>query len=98
MASFRVNSKQLTTLQRQSDLAYELLNRAHETDRIEPDKSTLIQASRILHKDLLGHSLREITFKATTDFTKLNKGGKRARPIEPYILQYALMCGAISTP
>ncbi|MBS3079549.1 hypothetical protein J4218_05495 [Candidatus Pacearchaeota archaeon] len=86
MAQLKVTSEDLQLLRLKSDFAYETFRRAIETP--EPG---LVQTAEYLYRYDLGGLLAKVTVLATNDFMLLNKSGKRAKLIEEFLLQYALM-------
>ncbi len=90
MAEVRVTEEALKSLELKTDLAFEVLKLAVETED-ETQKQTLISSAERLYEYDIGTHLTKLTSPATYSFRRLNKGGKRAKKIEPFILQYILM-------
>lgn len=78
MAKFKVTEKDIELLELKTDLAYQMLKRAVETQPL------LIPSAECLY----WHDVGERLGKGIPSF---RKGGKRAKPIERFILQYLLM-------
>lgn len=87
MAELKVTDEMMEWLRVKANAAYVLLRRCVD------ENPKLIPSAECLYKNDLGDYLREITFKSTSSFRRLNKGGKRAGKIEEFILQHVLMCG-----
>jgi len=89
MANIKVTPDDLRTLDLKASLAYDTLKRAVNAPEF-------VSSAECLYQHDLGGFLAELSRKATNDFRRLNKGGKRASEIEQYILQYVLMRGTAS--
>lgn len=88
MASIKVTERDIHLLRLKSDLAYETLRGAVETP-----EHLLIYSAECLYNHDLGDYLSKLTQRATENFRRLNKGGRRASKIETFIIQYVLMHG-----
>lgn len=92
MAHIKVTDKDIRILRVKTDLAHNTLKQAVETqDPIQ--QSALVSSAKALYEHDIGNCLLNITRSATHSLRRLNKGGKRARKIETFILQYVLMHG-----
>ncbi len=92
MAQIRINAKDIKILEIKADLAYNTLRSALDTqDQIQ--QTALLSSAESLYKYDLENYLNKLTCSATYSFRRLNKGGKRAKKIEPFILQQILMYG-----
>src|SRR3989338_11411696 len=80
----------LQTLEVKTNLAYDVLRRAIETDD-GIERYSLISSAERLYQHDIGAYLQVLTLPATRSFRHLNKGGKRIQKIEKSILQFALM-------
>ena len=82
-----MTDEDLEWLRGKTSAAYDLLRRGVKSNL------KLLPSAECLYEHDLGEYLRQLTIGATSSFRRLNKGGMRARKIEGFILQYALMCG-----
>jgi len=86
MAKIKVTEEDIKSLELISNLAYNKLKQGI----VETPDSFLIALAENLYKNDLGRSLTQLVIRSTWSVTNLKKGGKRAKPIEKYILQYVL--------
>ncbi len=92
MADIKVSDTDIKTLEIKAESAYALLKCAVE-DQDPVQQAAHLSSAECLYAHDLGGSIYELTCPATHSFNHLNKGGRRARKIEAFILQHALMCG-----
>ncbi|PIN86255.1 hypothetical protein COV19_05595 [Candidatus Woesearchaeota archaeon CG10_big_fil_rev_8_21_14_0_10_44_13] len=85
MAQFKVTDKDIRSLEDKADSAYRALKQGVETSDID-----LIDSAEELYGHLLDN-LHMLTMNATESIKCLRKGGKRAEPIEKFILQCLLI-------
>ena len=87
MAKIRVTQEDIEALRFKADLAYNTLKLAVETSN-----PWALSSAECLYRDDLGGYLSELARPATSrNFELLNKGGRRIRKIEGFILQCVLM-------
>lgn len=87
MAGIRVTKEDIESLEFKADLAYGMLKLAVETQQ-----PSILSSAECLYKDDLGAYLSALTRRSTSRGVRhLNKGGKRVKKIEGYILQHVLM-------
>lgn len=85
MAGIKITKDDVASLEFKADLAYKTLKGAVKTQ-----KSSLFPCAESLYENL-GKYLSKLTIKSTVGIPSLRKGGKRAKPIEGFILQCLLM-------
>ncbi len=86
MAYIKITKQDIISLEQKANLAYEILKRA-----VEVPEPSLISSAECLYEHDLGAYLSKLITKSTAEISSLRKGGKRAKPIEKFILQYLLM-------
>jgi hypothetical protein len=86
MANIKVTPDDLHALNLKADLAYETLKLG-----VERGEPALISSAEALYGHDLGGFLSYMARTATVGIPSLRKGGKRATPIEKFILQCLLM-------